>query len=201
MMFNICGIKIEITFLFVAFISFIISLNAPSNVLMTILSSMLHETGHLFVMLSLKNKPQKVRFELTGINIIRNQETAISSKNEMLISLGGPLINALMTAFSCVILPFYNNEKLITFACINLILMTFNLLPVKKLDGGRILYFLLSTKFDFMLCSNILKLTSLCFILVIFAWGIYIFVASSYNFSLMIIAVFLLISYFNDNEY
>ena len=201
MIVNIKGIKVEITFLFVAFISFVISLDAPSNVLITILSSMLHETGHLFTMISLGNKPKKIRFELTGINIIRNQEIVISTKNEILISLGGPLINALMTVVSCIVLVFYNNEKVLAFACINLILMTFNLLPVKKLDGGGILYFLLSTKFDFMLCSKVLNVTSLCFISLIFAWGIYIFVASSYNFSLIIIAVFLFISYFNDNEY
>ncbi len=201
MIIKINGIKVEITFLFVAFISFIISLDTPSNVFITISSSILHEAGHLFTMISLGNKPEKVKFELAGINIIRNQETSISTKNEILISLGGPLINALMTAVCCIVLAFYNNENVLTFACINLILMTFNLLPVKKLDGGRILYFLLSTKLDFMLCSKILKITSLCFILIIFVWGIYIFVASSYNFSLIIIAVFLFISYFNDNEY
>lgn len=201
MVLNIHGLKVEITFLFVAFISFIISLGAPSNVLITVLSSMLHEAGHLFTMISLGNKPEKVKFELAGINIIRNQETSISTKNEILISLGGPLINAIMTAVSCIVLAFYNNEKVLTFACINLILMTFNLLPVKKLDGGRILYFLLSMKLDFMLCSKVLKITSLCFISILFVWGIYIFVASSYNFSLIIIAVFLFVSYFNDNEY
>ena len=201
MAFNICGFKVEITFLFVAFISFVISLDAPTNVLITVLSSMLHEIGHLFTMISLGNKPLKVRFELNGINIIRNQATVISTKNEIFISLGGPLMNALITAVCCIVLPFYNNESVLTFACINLIIMTFNLLPVKKLDGGIILYFLLSMKFEFMICSKILIITSLFFISLIFIWGIYIFVASGYNFSLIVIAVFLLISYFNDNEY
>ncbi len=201
MVLNLYGIKVEITFLFIAFISFVISLDAPSNVLITLFVSLLHETGHLVMMISLKNKPEKVRFELTGINIIRNQSTVISTKNEILISFGGPLINGLMTIISCVLFQFYNSEIVVTFACINLILMTFNLLPIKKLDGGRILYFLLSIRFDFMLCSKILKATSLVFISVIFIWGLYIFVVSNCNFSLIIIAVFLLISYFNDNEY
>ena len=201
MVLKIKEITVEITFMFIAFISFIISLDAPSNVFITVVSSMLHEMGHLIAMISLGNKPQKVRFEFTGINIIRNQEMTICTKNEIMVSIGGPLMNALMTLFSCFLLSFYNNQKVLTFACVNLILMIFNLLPVKKLDGGRILYFLLSTKFDFMVCSLILKVTSLFFISVMFIWGIYIFIASSYNFSLIIIAVFLLISYFNDNEY
>ena len=85
---------------------------------------MLHEFGHLAIMLILKNKPEKIRFELTGINIIRNQETGISARNEILISLGGPVINALMSVVSCIVLAFYNNEKVLTFACVNLILMT-----------------------------------------------------------------------------
>ena len=85
-----------VTFWNTAFISFVISLEVPSNVLLTILSSMFHEFGHLFTMISLDNKPLKVRFELTGINIIRNQETVISVKNEIFISLGGPIINALI---------------------------------------------------------------------------------------------------------
>ena len=201
MMLNLYGTKVEITFLFIAFIAFIISLDAPSNVLITLFASLLHETGHLVMMISLKNKPEKVRFELTGVNIIRNQSTVISTKNEILISFGGPLITCMMTVISCILFQFYDSELVITFACINLILMTFNLLPIKKLDGGRILYFLLSMKLDFMLSSKILKVTSLLFISVIFIWGLYIFIVSNYNFSLIIIAVFLLISYFNDNEY
>ncbi len=201
MVFNLKGIKVEITFIFVAFISFVISLEVPSNVVITILSSMLHEIGHLITMISLDNKPLKVRFEMTGINIIRNQETAISVKNEIFISFGGPIINAFITFICCIIFAFYNSEWVLTFACINLIIMIFNLLPIKKLDGGRILYYLLSIKFDFMACSKILKITSLCFIFVIFVWGIYVFIVSHFNFSLIIIAIFLLISYFNDNEY
>ena len=201
MVFNLKGVKVEITFLFVAFVSFVISLEVPSNVLATILSSMFHEFGHLFTMISLENKPLKVRFELTGINIIRNQETAISVKNEIFISLGGPIINALITFVSCIVFAFHDSELVLSLACINLIITIFNLLPIKKLDGGRILYYFLSIKFDYVTCSKILKITSICFIIIIFVWGIYVFIASRFNFSLILIAIFLLISYFNDNEY
>jgi stage IV sporulation protein FB len=201
MIVNVFGVKVEITFLFVAFISFVLSLKAPSNVIMTITSSMLHESGHLLMMLILHNKPEKVRFELTGINIIRKQEISVSTKNELLISLGGPIVNFFIVAICCVVLCFYNSNSIITFACINLILMTFNLLPVKKLDGGAVLYYLLYTKYDYQLCSKILNFTSIFFISLIFIWGIYIFIVSKYNFSLIIIAIFLVLAFFIDNEY
>ncbi len=201
MIFNIYGIKVEITFWFISFITFIISLNVPSNVLVTVFSSLLHEMGHLLVMTSVGNKPQAVRFEITGMNIIRQPDLKISTKNEILIALGGPIINLICFFISIITLCFYKNENILTFGCINLILMIFNLLPITKLDGGLALYYALSQKFDNITCSKILKITSIFFITIIYIWGIYAFISSKYNISLIIIAIFLTLSMFSCNEY
>ena len=201
MIFNIFGVKVEITFWFVALITFIISLNSPSNVLVTVISSLLHEMGHLLIMTSVGNKPQVVRFEITGMNIIRQPDLKISTKNEVLIALGGPFVNFLCFFLSVIILCFYENETILTFGCINLILMTFNLLPIKKLDGGMALYYILLQKYDNLTCSKILKITSVFFITLIYIWGIYAFISSKYNISLIIIAIFLTLSMFSSNEY
>lgn len=199
MIITLFGIKVEITFLFVAFVAFIISLKAPSNVFITILSSLFHEIGHLLMMLIVGNKPKKIRFEITGINIIRNN-TDISTKNEILIALGGPLANAFVLIVCCLILSFYNTEMILLIACTNLILMAFNLLPIKRLDGGIAFYYILSQRFQMIVCSKILKITSLIFISLIYVWGIYIFIASNFNISMIIIAIFLTLSLFGDNE-
>ena len=201
MIFNVLGVKVEITFWFVAFITFIISLNAPSNVLATVFSSLLHEMGHLLVMTSVGNKPQKVRFEITGMNIIRQPNLKISTKNEVLIALGGPFINFICFLISVIILCIINNAKILTFGCVNLILMLFNLLPINRLDGGMALYYMLIQKYDNVVCSKILRATSMIFITLIYAWGIYVFISSRYNISLIIIAIFLTLSMFSCNEY
>ena len=201
MIFNVFGVKVEITFWFVALITFIFSLNAPSNVLVTVFSSILHETGHLLIMTSVGNKPQAIRFEITGMNIIRQQDLQISTKNEVLIALGGPFINLICFLISVVILCICENKNILTFGCINLILMIFNLLPINKLDGGLALYYILSQKFDNLTCTKILKITSVFFIALIYVWGIYAFVSSKYNISLIIIAIFLTLSMFSCNEY
>ncbi len=201
MTFSLFGIPVEITFWFISFICFILSLDAPTNLIVTVISSLFHEIGHILMMLYVGNKPKKIRFELVGINIIRNQETAVSVKNEMLISLGGPLLNAMIVILCCIFLCFYEYEIIMTVACINLILMTFNLLPIKKLDGGTALYFFLSQKFDTIFASLIIKLTSIIFIALIFGWGFHVLALSKYNISLIIIAIFLTISMFCDNEY
>lgn len=201
MIFSICGIGVEITFWFVALVAFVVSLNAPVQLLITILSSLIHEMGHLFVMVGVKNKPLSVRFELTGMNIIRQHDYKISVKNEILIALGGPLANLICFIFSIFILCFYENQLVLTFGCINLLLMTFNLLPVKRLDGGMALYFILSQKYDNEKSSKILKSTSIFFIILIYGWGIYAFISSGYNFSLIIIAIFLTLSLYGNNDY
>ena len=201
MIFNVFGIKIEITFWFIALITFIVSLNVPSNVLITVFSSLLHETGHLLIMTSVGNKPQAVRFEITGMNIIRQPDLKISTKNEILIALGGPFINLICFLISVVTLCIYNNENILTFGCINLILMIFNLLPIIRLDGGLALYYVLLQKHDNITCSKILKITSVIFITIIYAWGFYVFILSRYNVSLIIIAIFLTLSMFSCNEY
>ncbi|MBR4889959.1 MAG: hypothetical protein IKU15_01400 [Clostridia bacterium] len=201
MIFNVFGVKVEITFWFIALITFIISLNAPSNVLVTVISSLLHEMGHLLVMTSIGNKPKAVKFEITGMNIIRQPDLKISTKNEIFIALGGPFINLICFLSSVIILCFYVNENILAFGCVNLILMTFNLLPIKRLDGGMALYYILSQKCDNITCVKILKITSVFFITLIYIWGIYAFVSSKYNISLIVIAIFLTLSMFSCNEY
>lgn len=201
MNFKFKDIDCEITFLFVALITFVITMNVPANVLITIASSLFHEMGHLLTMSAVGNKPQAVRFEITGMNIKRQQSIKISTKNELLIALGGPFANGVLFVICCFAICFYKSEFLLTVACINLILMTFNLLPVKRLDGGMALYFLLSRRFDSEICTQILKITSIIFIILIYIWGIYVFVSSGYNFSVIIIAIFLTLSMFGGNEY
>lgn len=201
MRFEIRGVKIEITFLFTALIAFVLSLNVPSNILITVFSSFLHETGHLIAMTLSGNRPDAVRLELTGLNIKRTENVRISLKNEILISLGGPLINAAVFIVCTFALCFYKSKTILIFSAVNLILMTFNLLPVKRLDGGMILYFLLSRKFDMDIGAKILKITSSVFIFLIYLWGFYVLYVSRYNLSLLIIAIFLTFSMFSKGEY
>ncbi len=201
MKFRVFGVDFEITFLFAALITFIISLNSPFNVIITVFSSLFHEAGHLTAMFLSGNKPQSVRFEITGMNIKRRSSMKISTKNELLIALGGPIANGLVLLLAVIFLCFFENERIFIVAGINLILMTFNLLPVKRLDGGMALYYLLSRKFNIDLCEKALKITSIIFIVLIYIWGIYVFVSTNYNISVLIIAIFLTLSMLGSNEY
>ncbi len=191
----------EITFLFAAVIALFLSLRVPSEVIVTVASSLLHETGHLAVMTAVGNRPECVRLELCGMNIKRMQSVGVSMRNEIFIALGGPFANALLFAVFTLVYCFNNNSIFLNGACINLVLMVFNLLPVKRLDGGMLLYFLLSEKRDGDFAAKVLKKSSACFIILIYLWGIYVFAAGGYNITVLIIAIFLTISMFGRGEY
>jgi AGCS family alanine or glycine:cation symporter len=113
-------------------------------------------------------------------------EKAIKGKNGHVV--------ALIFAFMCV------SNSLITGNLVQINAVS-DILPINKLDGGTVLYYLLAQKYDLQFCSKILKITSITFISIIFVWGLYVFVVSRYNISLIIIAIFLIISLFSDNEY
>lgn len=194
------GINFEITFLFVAFVAFISVVDTTANILLTLVASLIHECGHLAAMIIMGNKPLKVVFELGGINIINNSKTHLSLNQELKIALSGPFVNFIALVLSCNMFVVFNNEKILTFASINLILMVFNLLPIKNLDGGRALYYFLCKKYNVYVCSKVIFLLSIFFIIITFIWGLYILILTKYNFSLIIIAIFLTLSLVKDNE-
>lgn len=200
MKFKAFGVECEIKFLFVALIAFVSAVDTTLNILLTLIASLLHECGHLAAMMFMRNPPQKVVFELGGINIINQSKTCFSLNEEIIIALSGPFINLILIFLSCFVYTFLKNEKLLTFASVNIILMVFNLLPIKSLDGGRALFFLLAKNYDISFCKYIVNFFSIFFIIITFAWGIYVFAFTGYNFSIIIIAIFLLISLFNDKE-
>lgn len=201
MSFKVKGIKFTVTFMFSAMIALFLSLRAPQAVLIAVISSLLHEIGHLSVMLAVGNRPESVRLELGGMNIKRCESVRTSIKSEILIALGGAAVNALIFISCTVAYCLCGGELVLNGACINLILMTFNLLPVKGLDGGMALYYMLSFRYDSDFSSGIIKITSVVFLALIYLWGVYVFVLSGYNISVLMIAVFLTISLFGGSEY
>ncbi len=72
-----------------------------------------------------------------------------SPRDDIIISLSGPLGNFLIALVSYVIGKRYFNTNLIEFGNYNLVIGIFNLIPAFPLDGGRILRDLLSLKIIF----------------------------------------------------
>ena len=196
---KVFDVPVKITWQFLALITFMLSLKTH-NVLFVVVFSALHEFGHILGLFIIGNKPKYIALELTGINICRNDKTEISLMKEIIVSVFGPLVNFLFFSIFAIIYSQNQSINMLDIASVNLILGVFNLLPVKGLDGGKILYYFISKMFSFKLAKCALKFSSILFILAMIIYGIFVLYITKYNFTMLIIALMLSLSMFSKEE-
>lgn len=132
MQFKIKNIKIKISFTFFALILLFITLGKTQNILPALLFSFLHECGHIFVLFFTNEQICEFNLGMFGAEIAKKESLKTDFKKEILINLGGPIVNLIFSViflFSGKTMYFY----------INLIICLFNLLPIYSLDGGKAL--------------------------------------------------------------
>lgn len=100
-----------------------------------LVAMLIHELGHLVMMILLGYPPREVRFLPFEINVIADQSTA-SSYERFCISVGGIVAN-LLVGFAFLGKPF---------GYVNFYLALFNALPLYSMDGYQILSLLAGQK-------------------------------------------------------
>ncbi len=128
---QICGVRCQVSLLFPALLTGLLLAQANSLAVSCVLASVLHEGGHLFMMLALGCPPQRCTLSAFGMRIEMGAAHPVGYRRNMLISLAGPGTNllaagALWAAGSR------------TAAVVHGVLAVFNLLPAAALDGGQI---------------------------------------------------------------
>lgn len=192
MIFKIFGTKIHITFLFTAFIAILTATDKSGLILPLIISATIHEAAHLFAMWICDCNPKSVKLIPGSIEI--SQGINVKCKNQIFISIGGPIINLILFAVLYLDYSFTKSDATLNFALINLILAIFNLLPAKSFDGGEILKILLLKKFSENKCKIIINLLTLIIALIFLTAGFFLLKNTSKNFSLIIVGLYLIIS-------
>ena len=112
---------------------------------LTGLSAVIHECGHLLFASSYK----KITFPKADISGFRIKISGMSYKEELITALGGPVINILLGVVLLIFpesFPFLNYVRI--FGIINLMTAFSNLLPIEGYDGYRILYCIGALLFD-----------------------------------------------------
>ncbi len=153
--------------------------------IMTLISALLHELGHIFVMLMLGIGIRQLTVTPLGFEIQPKREYR-SFYEEIAVSLAGCAVN-----FLTFFLFFGKGGIFQMLAETSLLLGIMNIMPVRCLDGGEALnaflnLFLLPDK-----AERIGRIVS--FITLIFMWvpAVYIFLATGYNYSLFIMSTWL----------
>ena len=176
--------SVNISFYFAAVLTLSMLLDKTNISFYSILSALLHETGHMLCLFFLKAKPKEIKFGLFGMRIVRGNKT-LTYKNELLTALSGPLVNIILFVL------FLHWEKTLMFSAVNLALGIFNLLPVKPMDGGEALYYLLCGFYEENRIKRITDITTFMTVIFLTVTGILVLIKSEYNFMLLIVSAYI----------
>ena len=184
------GTKVRISFFF-ALSLFVISTFDRSNVIcMNLLCAALHECGHIAAMILLGERPKEIHFTPFGLRIERKEMNSMNFRNEALIALAGPMTNFFL-ALSAVLIQKILSINLFAFIAVNTVLGVLNMAVCEPLDGYRAARYILMQKTSEEKTEKILKISSLVFLFPLAAAGFYVLIKSGYNFTLLLVAVYL----------
>ena len=130
--------------------------------------------------------------KLRLFDVLINADDAPSVKADVLITMGGVAVNFL---FALLLYPVGTK-----FALPHLALGVFNLLPVMSLDGGHLLKIMMDKRFSPRITAITLKVTTFVVLLPLMTAGLYVLLNSGYNYSLLIISIYLIVLLFLKNR-
>lgn len=160
---------------------------------MSLIVSLLHESGHILAMILCKDKIKTLKITAAGLRIDKINSMNLSYNQEIFIALAGVCMNFILCGVSALIYYTCGSKSVLGFLCINIIVAIFNLLPIESLDGAKALYFFLLKKISHdKACEFIAVLSIITIILMIVFAGISFYLTKT-NFSLLIVIIYLII--------
>ena len=186
------GCKIYISLLFLTMLTLILLIDKTGLMSVGILAVAVHESGHLIMMLILKNPPKEIIFQPCGI-IIKKSDMIISSNRELLIALGGCLNNLIFAAVFALIYYIYHSDIAVSFFAANIGLILFNITCIKGLDGYDIVLIILSRKTDGDRATKICKTISIGTVIILSVGTLFMTVFANSSIMLLLCSLYLII--------
>ena len=152
--------RYKIDFTFALTVTLMLIFCHKETVLICLMSSLLHEAGHLILMYTLGQKVLAVTFGAFGIRIDRQSETRASYKNEAIIAFGGIGVNLIIALVSAIYYIVSGCSFAIRLTAVNIFIAIFNSIPIDTLDIGRVLRYTLLCHYDERRCHIIMKTVS-----------------------------------------
>ena len=192
MKFKILGTEIYISFLFTAVITFMLATDRTGLALPTLCAVILHETGHLLAMWALECNPKSVSLIPASVKI--TMSFSKSFRNDIIIAVCGPAVNFLLFLVLYVNYLSFGSEVSLCYGLVNLLIGIFNIMPVKGLDGGTILFTILAKRGDVNKATLILRFITISVAVGILVLAVFVTVKVKFNPTLYIVGIYLLIS-------
>ena len=183
--------RVEVHPGFLLMIAWLNYLETQGMVPVALLACACHELGHYAALKVLGNDIQLLRLNAVGAEMLPQKPMGYGQ--EILTVAAGPAASLLLAVMFC------HWEWGGLFAGLNLVLGCFNLLPVSRLDGGRVLKCLLSLAAGPHISALICAYLDLCITLALLLLGL-ILVLTARNLTLLTVSLWLVLSYFNGKE-
>ena len=191
---KLAGLKVFFSYPFFAMLTFALMFDADGKKSLCILASVIHELGHIIAMKVLYNSDIRISLSLFDFCIASDNDIKHTYTNDIIVSLMGPAVNFSLFAV------FRLFGICDAFAYANLLLGIFNMLPLASFDGGRVLCCVLSKKFDLEKSVKICNIIAGIFLVPLFMIGIYVWKSTGYNYSILLVCVYLiLLMFFKKN--
>lgn len=191
MKFRLFGTEIYISFLFAAAVTIMLLTDKTGYMLPALFAVILHELGHLFMMWLLECSPKRIKLIPASVQITAPFQKRY--KNDILIATSGPAVNILLFLTLYFNYLAFGNKVTLYFALLNLVIGIFNLLPVKGLDGGTILFCFLEKYKGPDKAAVVLKIITIVLAGLIFIAAVTLTLRGRINISLYIMGIYLII--------
>ncbi|MBO4277469.1 MAG: hypothetical protein J5925_03615, partial [Clostridia bacterium] len=122
----------------------LIALESALPFAVLVLSALFHELGHLLALKKCGVRPRRTDLLPMGAVIVCPE--GLSYREELFVALAGPFFSFAAALFCGVFYAFCGGVYPLYACLVNSLLAFFNLLPIKKLDGGKALFCLLCLK-------------------------------------------------------
>lgn len=160
-------------------------------ILFSLICAILHETGHLLCMRLYGCSPHCINIGLFDVAIKDNEFEIRYSGKHLLVLFAGSAFNFIVATLFAIIYACSRNADVKLLCLTNIYLGVFNLLPVYGLDGGNILFEVLSRSRTYDRALTIVKCISFVILMALFTNGILILLDNKYNFTYLITSCYL----------
>lgn len=166
--------------------------------LISYLSMICHELGHLTAALFIGLKPDRVCLHPFGVNLKLKSQITADLTDELVLYLSGPLVNlVLCLMFTTVFEGMYLYDYGFV---LNVVLFAVNMLPISPLDGGCIFRRLLILILGERSGSLIMRAISFVLAVMVISLGIYMAYVTGYNFSWVFLGALMIFNVFSRRE-
>jgi len=191
---------IRISKLFIPYIILLIILGFKGEFIIAFILVFIHELVHYLTARILGFSGFDIEILPIGAVLKVKDLDEATPKEDLIISLSGPLSNLLLAVIFYVLFILFNRPYMLLIYNSNLAIGIFNLIPAFPLDGGRVLRDILSIKTIYRKANKIsIRVSMLLGSIFMFVYFVSV-AANKSNFNLGLISIFILISSIKEKE-